>query len=210
MSLLNKITHLGHASFKIASEAGVIYLDPFKLPSESEKADFVFITHEHFDHCSPEDLEKILKEDTVIVAPAECAPKIKGKFESVKPGEKKIVGSIEVEAIPAYNLNKFREPGVPYHPKEDGKVGYILTVDGERLYCAGDTDFIPEMKSLDNIDIALLPVSGTYVMTSEEAAQAANALQPKMVIPMHYGDIVGSRDDAEKFAELFSGKTEII
>ena len=210
MSLLEKITHLGHASFKIASEAGLIYIDPFKLPADPKKADFVFITHEHFDHCSPRDLEKILKEDTIIVAPPECAPKIKRQFESIKPGEKKTTGSIEVETIPAYNLDKFREPGLPYHPKEDGKVGYILTIDGERLYHAGDTDFILEMKSLDNIDVALLPVSGTYVMTAEEAADAANIFKPKTVIPMHYGDIVGSKADAEKFKKLFLGNTKII
>lgn len=210
MPLLNKITHLGHAAFKIANGSGVIYIDPFKLPTDSEPADFIFITHEHFDHCSPEDLKKILKEETVIIAPRECAPKINRQFESIKPGEKKTISSIEVETIPAYNLDKFREVGLPYHPKEDGKVGYILTIDGERLYHAGDTDFIPEMENLANIDIALLPVSGTYVMTAEEAAKTANAFKPKVVIPMHFGDIVGSKKDAEKFQELFSGKTEII
>lgn len=210
MPLLDQITRLGHASFKIASSAGVIYIDPFKLPADSEKADFIFITHEHFDHCSPEDLKKIVQDSTIIVAPEECAIKINRQFESIKPGDKKTVGNIEAEAVPAYNLDKFREPGLPYHPKEDGKVGYILTIDGKRLYHAGDTDFIDEIKDLENIDVALLPVSGTYVMTAEEAANAANTFKPKTVVPMHYSDIVGSREDAVKFKELFSGYTEII
>ena len=210
MPLLDKIIHIGHASFKINSDAGVIYIDPLKLPAKSESADFIFITHEHFDHCSPEDLEKIVKEDTIIVAPKECAPKLNQQFEKIKPGDKKTVGNIEVETIPAYNLDKFREPGLPYHPKEESKVGYILTIDGERLYHAGDTDFVDEMKSLTNIDVALLPVSGTYVMTAEEAARAANAFKPKTVVPMHYSELVGSPGDAGKFKELFSGDTEII
>jgi len=116
-------------------------------------------------------------------------------------GGKTKVGAIEIEAVPAYNINKFREPGQVFHPKEHGGVGFVLTMDGTTVYYAGDTDFIPEMKSI-RCDVALLPVSGTYVMTAEEAAEAAAAIHPKIAVPMHYGAIVGGEEDAKKFKSL--------
>ncbi len=209
------IEWLGHDCFKIKSEK-TIYFDPFKLNPENEKADLILITHEHYDHLSSEDIEPLLKEDTTIVTIASCQSTLSRIADKIKqvvlmePFESKNVNGFLIETIPSYNINKFRSKGHVYHPKDDGKVGFILTVNGKRIYHAGDTDFIPEMSKLKNIDIALLPVSGTYVMTSEEAVKAANVIKPKIVIPMHYGAIVGSRDDAENFKKMYKGNTVIL
>jgi len=194
------IHYLGHDSFKIDGEKTII-TDPFKLKSEV-RADIILITHEHFDHCSPEDVEKVRGEKTVIVTTPDCKAKLKGDIRTVKPGDKLTVEGIEIEAVPSYNTNK------KFHPKANNWVGYIFKVKGVKIYIAGDTDYIPEMKNF-RCDIALLPVSGTYVMTAEEAAKAALDIKPKIAIPMHYGEIVGSEDDAKKFAERLKDKIEV-
>ena len=198
--LLNKITWLGHSSFKLTGDK-IIYIDPFQI-KEEEKADIILITHEHFDHYSPEDVEKIKKENTIIVTTPVTAEKIKGNVKTVIPGDELEISGIKIEAVPSYNTNK------KFHPKNDKKVGFIITINGESLYHAGDTDLIPEMEHI-KADIALLPVSGTYVMTSEEACKAAELIKPKYVIPMHYGSIVGSKDDALKLKQLYKGETVI-
>ena len=134
-----------------------------------------------------------------------CKEGLKGvKVKEIRfldPGGKFTIGKVEVEAVPAYNINKFREPGKVFHPREAKGLGFVLTMDGTRVYYAGDTDFIPEMKNI-RCDVALLPVSGTYVMTAEEAAEAAAAINPQIAVPMHYGAIVGTADDAQKFKGL--------
>lgn len=203
-----EILRLNHAAFKIKNQK-TIYIDPFQIKPD-EKADLVFITHEHFDHFSPEDLEKIVTEETLIVACHLCDLKEYKNARLVKPNESFEVGGIKVETIPAYNINKFREPGKVFHPKEDERVGYVLEIRGIRIYHAGDTDNIPEMTNLKNIDVALLPVSGTYVMTAEEAAEAVKIIQPKLAIPMHYGAIVGTDQDAQKFKKISPIPVEII
>jgi len=192
---------LGHDTFKIAGEK-VIYTDPFRLTKE-DRADIILITHEHHDHCSPDDVKLIQGPGTVIVTTADCAKKLTGTIKIVKPGDKITVEGIAIEAVPSYNTNK------NFHPKGNGWVGYIFTVNGQRVYIAGDTDYIPEMKDF-RADIALLPVSGTYVMTAQEAVMAALDIGPKIAIPMHYGSIVGSEDDARKFAEDLRGKIEVM
>lgn len=206
-----KITWLGHDGFRI-EDGQVIYIDPFQIEGGT-KADLVLVSHEHSDHCNVDDLKKIVGPSTVIVAHSQSKEelsKLKVKeVRIVKPGDKIKVGDIGIEAVPAYNLNKFREPGKPFHPKEDGKVGYIVTVKGVRIYHAGDTDHIPEMKGL-RPDIALLPVSGTYVMTVQEAVEATASVNPKVVIPMHYGAIVGSKSDAESFSKLVKCEVKIL
>jgi L-ascorbate metabolism protein UlaG (beta-lactamase superfamily) len=197
------IVWLGHDSFRITGEQ-VIYIDPFQLSPRSKlpKADIILVTHEHFDHLSLEDINRVSGPDTIIVAPAEGAAKLKGrKVQFVKPGDKVTVKGIAIEAVPAYNTSKFRSPGVHFHPKADDKVGFIITVTGCRVYHAGDTDLIPEMSDVV-CDIALIPVGGTYTMTAEEGAQAANLLKPKMAVPMHYGTIVGNDSHAELFKKL--------
>lgn len=212
------INHFAHDCFQIKANGQAIYFDPYKLePGQIEPADYIFITHGHFDHCSPEDLQKIVSAKTTVIASAECQENLSGlkvkEIHYLKPGQNLSVDGLRVWAIQAYNINKFREPGVPFHLPGGNELGYIIQIDGVRIYHAGDTDHIPEMADLKNIDLALLPVSGTYVMTPEEAVQAAKVIQPKIAIPMHYGSIVGTLADAEKFkhlAEEAGVKVEII
>jgi L-ascorbate metabolism protein UlaG (beta-lactamase superfamily) len=174
---------LGHASFEIKTDDKTIYIDPFEGEYE-DKADLILVSHSHDDHCDLLKMKKIRKESTVIIAPADCVSKIEGKVNSLKPGEKASIGDITVEAVEAYNYKRFRSPGKPFHPRGLG-VGYVLTVGDRMVYHAGDTDFIPEMKKLKNIYLALLPSGGTYTMDTAEAAQAALAIKPEFVIPIH-------------------------
>jgi L-ascorbate metabolism protein UlaG (beta-lactamase superfamily) len=196
--MVSNIHWLGHDAFRIVADGTVIYLDPFMIKEGAPKADLILITHDHFDHNNPSDVAKIRKPDTVIVTVAKGSEKLTGDVKKIKPGEEMTVKGIPIKAVPAYNVNKFRSPGVPFHPKESGYVGFIVTVKGLRIYHAGDTDFIPEMKGFET-DIALLPVSGTFVMTAEEAVEAAAAIKPKLAIPMHVGGPVGNIASAETF-----------
>jgi L-ascorbate metabolism protein UlaG (beta-lactamase superfamily) len=200
--VVKNISWLGHDGFLIKGDGKAIVIDPFQL-KECEPADVILVTHEHYDHCSPEDIQKIQKASTVIVTEANSAKKLSGDVRVVRPGDKLTVSGIPVEAVPAYNTNK------SFHPKQNGWLGFILTVDGVKIYHAGDTDLIPEMDSI-KADIALLPVSGTYVMTAEEAVEAAKTIKPKLVIPMHYGAIVGSAEDARRFCDAMAGTCEVV
>jgi len=196
-----KIVWLGHDAFRIDAEK-TLYIDPYQIEA-GPKADLILVTHDHFDHCSPEDVEKIQKDDTVIVTEKDSAKKLKGRVKVVHPGDTTTVQGIRVEAVPAYNTDK------QFHPKANGWLGFIVETEGIRLYHAGDTDVIPEMQDL-KADIALLPVSGTYVMTADEAVQAALAIKPALAIPMHYGAIVGGPSDAERFKEALAGKVDVM
>jgi L-ascorbate metabolism protein UlaG (beta-lactamase superfamily) len=204
------VSWLGHDGFKFVTPEVIIATDPFKVVKASDDvADIVFITHEHFDHCSPEDIAKIIGPETIIVAPeicAECLAPFPNEKVFVKPFQEGQVGPVKFYTVPAYNVNKFRAPGVVFHPKEDGRVGYVFEVGGVTFYHAGDTDVIPEMENVV-ADVALLPVSGVYVMTAEEAAQALDLIKGvKLAIPMHWGTIVGSVEDALRFKELAEAK----
>ena len=199
--VIKKINWLGHDGFRIDS-GKVIYFDPFQIKS-AVPADIIFISHDHFDHCSEDDIKKIQKKETVIVTDAITAQKLKGSIRVVKPGDKLTVENVAIEVVPSYNTNK------TFHPKASGMLGFIVTIEGVRIYHAGDTDFIPEMNSIKT-DIALLPVSGTYVMTAEEAVQAALAIKPAIAIPMHFNAIVGSEKDAALFKEKLAGKIEVV
>lgn len=199
--MIENITWLGHSSFKIEGDK-VVYIDPWKL-GRAEPADIILVTHSHHDHCSPQDVAKLQKEGTVIVTVADCAGEFRGDVRTLKPGDSLEIDGVTIEAVRAYNTDK------PNHPKAAGWVGFIIEMSGSRIYHAGDTDLIPEMGEI-KADIALLPVGGTYTMTAEEAAQAAERINPQVAIPMHYGDTVGSAADAEKFKRLCSCKVRIL
>ena len=189
------LTWLGHSSFKIARKnSPVIYIDPWKIVGEPHDADAILITHPHFDHFSVPDIQKVAKPTTVIVGPEDCLKNLSGDLRPVKPGDQVELEAVTIEAVPAYNTNK------AFHPKQNKWVGYIVDIGGTRIYHAGDTDVIPEMQGIQ-ADVVLLPVSGTYVMTAEEAATAVGIINPKVAIPMHYGTIVGSQNDARRFQE---------
>jgi L-ascorbate metabolism protein UlaG (beta-lactamase superfamily) len=200
--LLAGITWLGHDSFRIKVPEGVIYIDPWKL-RRAEPADLILITHEHHDHFSANDVKKLLKPETTIVTIGVVARQLKGDVRTVKPGDTLTVKGITIEAVPAYN------PAKQFHPKAAGHVGFIITAGGRRIYHAGDTDAIPEMASI-HADVALLPVGGKFTMTASEAAQAANLIKPQVAVPMHWGDIIGTRADAEAFKKACKVPVEIL
>jgi L-ascorbate metabolism protein UlaG (beta-lactamase superfamily) len=211
IDLLEGITWLGHDSFRIKVPEGVIYIDPWKL-RRAEPADLVLITHEHHDHFSADDVKKLLKSDTTIVTVAAVAKQLigtpypllgEGDVRTVKPGDTLKVRGITIEAVPAYN------PVKQFHPKAAGHVGFIITAGGRRIYHAGDTDVIPEMADI-RTDVALLPVGGKFTMTASEAAQAANLIKPKVAVPMHWGDIIGTLADAEAFKKACKVPAEIL
>ena len=187
-------------SIRIRSRVGVIYIDPFQMKEEPKDADFVLITHDHYDHFSPEDIGKVSKADTILVVPEKMAAKARevsgmvGKIETVKPSVYREMGGLEFETVPAYNTLK------PFHPKSAEWVGYILRIDGKRIYIAGDTDATKEAKAV-KCDIALVPIGGTYTMDAKKAAELINTIRPDVAIPVHYGHIVGKPGDGEVFAE---------
>lgn len=202
--MLEGIQVLCHSSIRIKREK-VIYIDPFRIQEEYHDADIILITHDHYDHYSEEDIDKIKKENMIIVVPEQLLEKvIKLGFEKdtimiVKPNEKYKVEGMQIETIPAYNVNK------PFHPKQNGWVGYILVIEGIRYYIAGDTDITQENQNV-KCDVAFVPVGGTYTMDSKEAVKLANHILPKMAVPIHYGEIVGTKQDAIDFANLLDSE----
>jgi L-ascorbate metabolism protein UlaG (beta-lactamase superfamily) len=198
------IKWLGHASFQVKADGKIVYVDPYE-GDYSEKADLILVTHSHFDHCDASKINKVYKLGTVVVAPfplhLSCIEKTGGNVRKLKPGEEVTVGNIKVRAVEAYNNKRFKSPGNPFHPKGVG-VGYLITVDGKTIYHAGDTDFIPEMTQLGHLDVALLPSGGTYTMDNADAAEAALALHPEAVVPMHCWDT--NREELKRKVEAES------
>ena len=200
--MLKNIEVLYHSSIKI-SKNKVIYIDPFKIDKNYNDADIVFITHDHFDHYSEEDIDKVINENTTIIIPEELLTKIlrkginKNAVITVESNKEYMVQGIKFETIPAYNTNK------TFHPKENDWVGYIITLDGIRYYIAGDTDITEENRKV-KCDVAFVPVGGTYTMDFKEAAQLINEIQPKIAVPIHYGSVVGTKQDATDFIKLLN------
>lgn len=199
--LTQGIEWLGHASFRIR-DGMVIYLDPWQL-ADGAPADVILVTHGHRDHLSPEDIAKIATPATVIVCSASCAQGLQGDVRAVRPGDVVELGDLRIQAVPAYNTNK------PNHPQEAGHVGYVLELGGRRIYHAGDTDLIPEMADI-RCDVALLPIGGTYTMNADEAAEAARRISPSVVIPMHWGRLVGKEADVTRLKELAPAGVKVV
>lgn len=200
-ALVDNLHWLGHDSYRLDRTQGPIYFDPIKL-SGQPVASLILVTHEHFDHCVPDDVSAITGPDTVILTEPQAAAKLSGDVRTMAPGDTLEAAGVSVRAVPAYNTDK------EFHPKANAWLGFVVTVGGVSIYHAGDTDHIPEMADLD-VDLALLPVSGTYVMTAPQAVEAALAIGPKLAIPMHYGDIVGDEGDAQHFADALEGKVAV-
>jgi L-ascorbate metabolism protein UlaG (beta-lactamase superfamily) len=199
--LVQGIEWLGHASFRIL-DGQVIYIDPWQLEG-GVAADVILVTHGHRDHLSPEDIAKISTPDTVLVCCASCADELQGNVHAVQPGDTVEIGGMRVEVVPAYNTDK------PNHPQEAGHVGYVLEIEGRRIYHAGDTDLIAEMDEIQ-CDVALLPMGGTYTMDAAQAAEAVRRIGPQVAIPMHWGRVVGSESDVERFRELAPESVEVV
>ena len=200
--MLENVEVLYHSSIRINKEK-TIYIDPFKIDRNYNDADIIFITHDHYDHYSEEDIDKVINENTIIIIPEELLTKLlrkginKNAIITVEPNEKYMVQGIKFETIPAYNTNK------TFHPKENGWVGYIITLDDIRYYIAGDTDITEENRKV-KCDVAFVPVGGTYTIDFKEAAQLINEIQPKIAVPIHYGSVVGTKQDAIDFIKLLS------
>ena len=198
--MLENVEVLCHSSIRINKEK-TIYIDPFKIEKNYNDADIVFITHDHYDHYSEEDIDKVINENTIIIIPEELLTKLlrkginKNAIITVEPNEKYMVQGIKFETIPAYNTNK------TFHPKENDWVGYIITLDDIRYYIAGDTDITEENRKV-KCDVAFVPVGGTYTIDFKEAAQLINEIQPKIAVPIHYGSVVGTKQDATDFIKL--------
>lgn len=199
--MIDTIHWLGHDSFRLDGSS-TVYIDPWKLSVARPPADLILVTHDHYDHFSPSDIAKLATAETTLIGPPSVTSQVGGiKSITLAPGETVTVGDVKVSAVAAYNIDKFRQPGQVFHPRESAYLGFVVVLDGQSVYHAGDTDAIPEMREV-HCDVALIPVSGTYVMTADEAAAACGSLGAAMVVPMHYGDIVGSAADARRLQQL--------
>ena len=206
---LNGIEWLGHAGFRIKTRAGTVYIDPYRV-EDGPPADLILITHDHFDHFSRVDVVRLAGKGTTAIAPATVTEQLRGHTISVTPGETVEVNELEIRALPAYNTNKLDSSGKPFHSRDAGGLGFLLRDGARRIYHSGDTDVIPEMDQAAGVDVALLPVSGTYVMTAVEAAEAARRIDPKVAVPMHWGTVIGSEAYAEAFARAAPVEVEIL
>lgn len=203
--MLDRLLWLGHDAF-LVDDAPVIYVDPFRLEDGSPGADLILITHGHFDHCSPVDIEKIATDDTLVVAPPDCAASVRelgGRHRLVQAGTRLELLGVEIEVVPAYTRRS------RLHGRANGWVGYVISSGDERWYHAGDTDYIVEMRDIQ-ADVACVPVSGRTVMNPAEAAAAAGCIDAGITLPMHYGSFMGSREDAERFRELAAVRVELL
>lgn len=207
--MLDKIEVFTQSSIRIRSDVGTIYVDPFQMKEEPHDADYVLITHQHYDHFSIEDIRKVIKAETVLVVPERMEDDAKEverevkEIETVNPGVYREIDGLELETIPAYNTVK------PFHPRRAEWVGYILRLEGKRIYIAGDTGETKEAKKV-RCDIALVPIGGTYTMDAKRAADLINTIRPEYAIPTHYGSIVGKQIDGQTFAGLVKSPVKVV
>ena len=199
--MLDKIEVLIHSSIKF-SKGLIIYFDPYKIDRDYHDADIIFITHDHYDHYSPLDIKKVIKDDTIIVAPQDIGEKLStNNVIGVVPNKNYEVLNIKFKTIPAYNVNK------NFHPKENNWVGYLLEYNNIKYYIAGDTDITKENQNIV-CDVAFVPIGGVYTMDYQEAAKLINKIKPRIAVPIHYGLIVGNKDDGIKFSKLLNNNIE--
>jgi len=196
------IKWLGHASFKVKTQGKTIYIDPY-AGEYDDKADVILISHGHHDHCDQDKISLILQPESVIITSKECAKQMTGKITTLSPGEATTIGDIEIVGVEAYNVKRFREPGLAFHP-EGTQIGFLIKSEGKTIYHGADTDFLPAMKKLTGVDLALVPIGGTYTMDVEDAVEATLAIHPKKVIPMHCRDA-----DVELFKKEVKTQSDI-
>lgn len=207
--MINNIEVFTQNSIRIKTDSVVIYVDPFEMVEEPHNADYVLITHQHYDHFSPDDIRKVAKDSTILVAPESMLDKAREveadvkEIVTVKPSASFEINGLELETVPAYNNIK------PFHPRHSEWVGYIIMLDGKRIYVAGDTGLTKEARQV-KCDIALLPIGGTYTMDAKRAAELANTIRPEYVIPTHYGSVVGKPSDAQTFASLVESPVKVV
>ncbi len=209
MGMTDRIEVFTQSSIRITDDIGIIYADPFQIKKDYHDADYVLITHQHYDHFSVDDIRKVINDNTILIAPAsmeddakELAPEVKD-IVAVKPGEVIKIGNLELETIPAYNTVK------PFHPRRAEWVGYILNLGDQRVYIAGDTGATKEAKQV-KCNIALVPIGGTYTLDPRRAADLINIIKPEVAIPTHYGSIVGRASDGKTFAGLVKPPVRVV
>ena len=204
--MLEDIEVLYHSCIRMNKEK-MIYIDPYHIEKNYNDADMIFITHDHYDHYSEEDIDKVRKNNTIFIVPENLLNKLIKKgindenIITLDPGDAENIDGIKVEAIHSYNIDK------PFHPKENNWLGYVIEIDGVRYYIAGDTDITEENKNI-KCDVAFVPVGGTYTMNFSEAAQLINIIKPKIAVPIHYGSVVGTKQDATDFIKLLYSTTK--
>lgn len=203
------IVRYEQSSIRIEAGGLQIYIDPYHVPEGEPKADVILISHDHGDHLSADDIARVRTPETTVFANPTASKQLDGNVTVLHPGDSASYDGLKIRTIPAYTTTKLRSSGEPTHPRESEHLGLILEIDDVTFYAAGDTDVVPEMEAVGPVDYAFLPVSGTYVMTAEEAAQAARIVKPSVAVPVHYGAVVGSIDDARRFADLVPDQVRV-
>jgi L-ascorbate metabolism protein UlaG (beta-lactamase superfamily) len=195
IAMLERLTWFRQAAFRWRDDERCIYIDPWGTPKDAPPADVILITHVHHDHFQPDEIARLSTGSTKLVAPHDVAAQLSGDVTPVAPGESHDVGGLKLTTVPAYNT---REEALDFHPKANRWVGYVLELEGRSYYHAGDTDDVPELTEI-RTDVAFVPIGGHYTMNADEAAGLVKQIAPQLAVPMHYGFVVGSAGDADRF-----------